>query len=178
MLTPRRIICAVTVAVAALLIGSQFVAYRSVEIGQPGYAGLAGVVTPPTVAARTPGQAHSYLLIPIAVLAAALAVAALRPSRRGLARLIIVLGLGSIAVILFIDRPAGLNAGVQASRFAGAHAVLENGFLPSWRRRRGLSLAVCSTMRGRAEYESTCQEGPQAPEEEDHDAGPQVGART
>ena len=33
----------------------------------------------------------------------------------------------------------------------------------------------CSTMRGRAEYESTCQEGPQAPEEEDDDAGPQVG---
>ena len=30
-------------------------------------------------------------------------------------------------------------------------------------------------MRGRAEYESTRQEGPQAPEEEDHDAGPQVG---
>ena len=31
-------------------------------------------------------------------------------------------------------------------------------------------------MRGRAEYESTCKEGPQAPEEEDDDARPQVGA--
>src|ERR1700710_2511688 len=36
-------------------------------------------------------------------------------------------------------------------------------------------LPDCSTMRGRAEYEPTRQEGPQAPEEEDHDAGPQVG---
>src|SRR4051794_26001662 len=33
-------------------------------------------------------------------------------------------------------------------------------------------------MRGRAEYQSTCQEGPQAPEEEDGDAGTQVLART
>ena len=34
---------------------------------------------------------------------------------------------------------------------------------PSWRPRRHWCSADCSTMRGRAEYESTCQEGPQAP---------------
>src|SRR3954454_12674657 len=46
---------------------------------------------------------------------------------------------------------------------------------PSSRQRRGCSWADCSTMRGRAEYQSTCQEGPQAPEEEDDDARSQVG---
>src|SRR5690349_25057847 len=47
-------------------------------------------------------------------------------------------------------------------------------FMQSWQQPGGCSLPVCSTMRGRAEYESACQEGPQAPEEEDHDARTQV----
>ncbi len=100
---------------------------------------------------------------------------ALRPERRGLGRVVVGLGLLSIAVILLVDLPAGLDDGAQASRFSGATAVLERASTPSSRQRRGWSLAVCSTMRGRAEYESTCQEGPQAPEEEDDDAGTQVG---
>lgn len=125
-LTPQRAICAAVLAAAACLIAAQFVTYRSVEIGQPGYAGLEAAA--PTAGARTPFDAHSFVLIPIALLAAAAAVAALRPERRGLGRITILLGLVGIAVILLVDLPAGLDEGVLASRFAGATAVLESGF--------------------------------------------------
>ena len=48
----------------------------------------------------------------MALLAAALAVVALRNERRrGLGRVVFVLGLLSLAVILLVDRPAGLDAG-------------------------------------------------------------------
>jgi hypothetical protein len=125
--TPERAICAVIVASAICLVVSQFVTYRSVEIGQPAYAGLTAA-SPPTVGAKTAGEAHAYLLIPIALFAAVAGVAALRPGRRGLGRVVIALGLLSLAVILLVDRPAGLDAGAQASRFSGATAVLNEGF--------------------------------------------------
>jgi hypothetical protein len=125
--TPQRAICSVTVAAAACLLAAQFVDYRSVEVGQPGYAGLPAA-SPPTVGAETPTDAHSFLLVVIAVLAAAAALAALRPSRRGLGRVVIGLGLACIGVILLVDLPAGLDVGAQSSRFAGASAVLEPGF--------------------------------------------------
>jgi len=126
-ITQRRAICGVVLASAACLVVSQFVDYRGVEVGQPGYAGLPAA-TPPTVGVKTAGQAHAYLLIPIALLASALAVASLRSGRRRLGRIVFVLGLLSLAVILLLDLPAGLDAGEQASRFAGATAVLEDGF--------------------------------------------------
>jgi hypothetical protein len=125
--TPERAVCGVVIASAICLVVSQFVSYRSVEIGQPGYAGLTAA-SPPTVDGKTAGEAHSYLLIPIALGAAIAAVMALRPGRRGLGRIVVALGLLSIAVILLVDMPAGLNTGAQASRFAGATAVLEEGF--------------------------------------------------
>jgi hypothetical protein len=126
-LTPERAVCGVVLASAICLVVSQFISYRSVEIGQPGYAGLISAA-PPTVAPKTPVDAHSYLLIPIALFAALAAVLALRPGRRGLGRIVIALGLLSIAVILLIDLPAGLDEGAQTARFAGATAVLDDGF--------------------------------------------------
>lgn len=125
--TPQRAVCAVVLASAICLIVSQFVSYRSVEIGQPGYAGLSAAA-PPTVGVKTAGEASSYVLVPIALLAAIAATMALRPRRRGLGRVVVALGLLSIAVILIVDLPAGLDAGAQASRFSGATAVLEDGF--------------------------------------------------
>lgn len=125
--TFERVICAAIVVAALALIASQFVDYRSVEIGQPGYAGLPAA-TPPTVGAKTAGQAHAYLLIPVALLAAALAVAALRSGRRRLGRTVFVLGLVALAVVVLVDRPAGLDESAQESSFAGATAVLEDGF--------------------------------------------------
>ena len=127
-LTPERAICAVIVASAACLAVSQFADYRAVEVGQPGYAGLPAAAAPPTVGVETAGQAHAYLLVPVALLAAALAAVVLRSGRRQLGRAIFALGLLSLAVILLVDLPAGLDAGAQAAQFSGATAVLENGF--------------------------------------------------
>jgi len=137
--TPQRAICAVIVASAICLIASQFVSFRSVEIGQPGYAGLSAAA-PPTVGGKDPTDVHSYLLIPIALLAAIAGTMALRPERRGLGRVVIALGLLSIAVILLVDLPAGLDEGAQASRFAGATAVLDNGFYAQLAAAAGLVL--------------------------------------
>lgn len=139
-ITPERAVCGVVLASAICLIVSQFVTYRSVEIGQPGYAGLVSA-TPPTVAAKTPADAHSYLLIPIALCAAIAGALALRPGRRGLGRVVIALGVFSIAVILLVDLPSGLDEGAQASRFAGATAVLNEGFYAQLAAAAGLVLA-------------------------------------
>lgn len=137
--TPRRAICAVTLASAVCLIVAQFVSYRSIEIGQPGYAGLPAA-EPPTVGAKTAGEASSYLLVPIAFLAGLAGLWALRPSRRGLGRVIAVLGLLCIALILVVDLPAGLDTGAQATRFAGATAVLEPAFYAQLAAAAGLVL--------------------------------------
>jgi hypothetical protein len=125
--TPQRAVYAVVLASAICLAVSQFVFYRGVEIGQPGYSGLSAAA-PPTVGVKTAGEVSSYVLIPIALLAAVAATMALRPARLGLGRVVVALGLLSIAVILIVDLPAGLDAGAQASRFSGATAVLFAGF--------------------------------------------------
>jgi hypothetical protein len=127
-ITPRRATGAVIVVAGLALVASQFVDYRGVEIGQPGYAGLPEVASPPTVDVKTAGQAHAYVLIPVGALAAALGLLAAARPRRRLGLLVALLGLLSIAVVLLVDLPSGLDAGAQTSRFAGASAVLEDGF--------------------------------------------------
>jgi hypothetical protein len=143
LLTPERGICLAIAAVAACLAVSQFVEYRAVEIGQPAYTGLPAA-EPPTVGEEAPGEAHAYLLLPVAALAALFALPGFRaprrraenggrsavfgPSapRRGWA--IAVLGAVALAVAFLVDMPAGLDEGAQTSRFSGATAVLEDGF--------------------------------------------------
>jgi hypothetical protein len=127
LLTPARGIGVLVLASAICLVASQFVTYSSVEIGQPAYAGLTAA-SPPTVGAESAGEAHSYLLVPLALIAALLAALMMRNERRGLGRIVVGLGLLCIAVILIVDLPAGLDAGAQTSRFSGATAVLESGF--------------------------------------------------
>lgn len=127
-LTPQRALGAAVLGVGLLLVASQFVDYRAVEIGQPGYADLGGVARPPTVDVRTAGEAHAFSLVGVGLLAAALGVAGIARSRPRLGLAVAALGLVSVAVILLVDRPAGLDVGSQASRFAGATAVLEDGF--------------------------------------------------
>lgn len=126
--TPERAACGVVVAAAACLVVSQFVDYRGVRVGQPGYEGLPDVAAAPTVAIETAGSAHAYLLAPLAIIAACLAVLSLRPGRRRMGRIVFALGLVSIATVLLVDLPAGLDAGAQAARFSGATAILDNGF--------------------------------------------------
>jgi hypothetical protein len=127
LLTPARGIALLILASAICLVVSQFVTSRSVEIGQPAYAGLTSA-TPPTVAGETAGAAHSYVLVPLALLAGLVAAMMLRTERRGLARIVVGLGLLCIALILIIDLPAGTDVGAQSSRFSGATAVLQGGF--------------------------------------------------
>jgi hypothetical protein len=127
MITPARGICLLILASAVCLVVSQFITYSSIEIGQPAYAGLTSA-TPPTVAAENAGAAHSYVLIPLAVIAAFVAAMMLRTERRGLSRIVLGLGLLCIALILIVDLPAGTDAGAQSSQFSGAKAVLESGF--------------------------------------------------
>lgn len=139
-LTPERAICATVAAAALCLAASQFVDYRAVEIGQPGYAGLP-TATPPTVGVEKAGQPHAYLLLPVALLAAVLAALVARNGRRrGFGRIVFALGALSLAVALLVDMPAGLDEGAQASRFSGATAVLGDGFYAELASAGGLML--------------------------------------
>ena len=130
-LTPRRGLGLALGATGALLVVSQFLDYHGVQIGQPGYEGLPQVAKPPTVDLQTAGHAHSYVLVPVGAIGVLLGlVLILRGGRAGrLAALgAIVAGAASLAVILLVDLPHGLDVGAQSSRFAGASAVLEKGF--------------------------------------------------
>lgn len=130
-LTPRRAIGLVVAAAGGLLVVSQFLDYHGVQVGGPGYAGLPDVAKPPTVDLQTAGHAHSYVLVPVGAIVVALGLAMIfRGGRTGrLAALgSIACGAASLAVILLIDLPHGLDVGAQSSRFAGASAVLEKGF--------------------------------------------------
>ena len=140
-ITPARGAAVVLIGAGALLAVSQFIDYRAVEIGQPGYAGLPQVAAVPTEAVRTAGDAHAYLLVPVGVAAIAIGLLALVRERRNLGLLVAALGLISIAVILLVDLPAGLDEGSQTSRFAGATAVLEDGFFAELAAAGGMLLA-------------------------------------
>jgi hypothetical protein len=140
-ITPGRAAAAVLIAAGACLVASQFIDYRAVEIGQPGYAGLGDVAAVPTVEARTAGAAHAYLLVPVGLLAMALGALALRREGKRLGLVVTALGLLSLAVILLVDLPHGLDEGAQTSRFAGASAVLEDGFFAELAAAGGMVLA-------------------------------------
>ena len=139
--TPARATALVLIAAGACLVASQFIDYRAVEIGQPGYAGLPQVAQAPTVDVRTAGAAHAYLLVPLGAAATVLGALALVGERRRLGLLVAVLGLVATSVILIVDLPAGLDVGSQSSRFAGATAVLEDGFFAELAAAGGMVLA-------------------------------------
>jgi hypothetical protein len=131
-LTPRRAIGLVMAASGALLVVSQFIDYHGVQIGeQVDLPGGIKSAPPPTVDLQTAGHAHSYALVPVGAIAVALGLVVIwRGGRdaRWAALGGILAGAGSIAVILLVDLPHGLDVGALSSRFAGASAVLEKGF--------------------------------------------------
>ena len=140
-LTPQRAIGLAIVAAGLCLAVSQFVDYRGVEIGRSSYAGLPDLASPPTVDVRTAGEAHAYLLLPLGLLGAVLGALGVARDRRRLGLTVAGLGLVSVSVILLVDLPDGLDAGVQNSRFAGASAVLQEGFYAELAAAGGLVLS-------------------------------------
>ena len=127
-LTPQRVLVFVIAVCGGLLIYSQFVAYRGVEVGQPDYTSVSTIAPAPQTDRVDAGAAHAYVLIPVAVLAVGIALAALATGRWKLGRLVALLGLAGIAVSLAIDLPKGLHEGTAGAAFAGAHATLTEGF--------------------------------------------------
>jgi hypothetical protein len=140
-ITPSRAAAFLVVAAGGFLVASQFIDYRAVEIGQPGYADLPDVAQVPTTAERTAGDAHLYLLVPVGVVTMALGLLGLWRDARRLGLLVAALGIASLAVILLVDLPRGLDEGAQTSRFAGASAVLEDGFFAELAAAGGMVLA-------------------------------------
>jgi hypothetical protein len=150
-ITPGRAAALVLIAAGVLLAVSQFIDYRGVEIGQPGYAGLPDVAQAPTLEVRTAGAAHAYLLVPVGIAAMVLGVLALRREARRLGLLVAALGILSLAVILLIDLPHGLDVGSQSSRYAGTSAVLQDGFYAE------LSAAGAMVLAGLLYYARPCR---------------------
>ena len=108
---------------------SQFVYYRGVEIGQPGYGQVSAIASAPQVDLQRAGEAHSYLLIPLAAFAVVMAARrASSPSGAGRRSWSRWPASPAVAVTLLIDMPSGLDAGLAGVRFSGAHAVLREGF--------------------------------------------------
>jgi hypothetical protein len=146
-LTPRRAIGMTLAASGCLLVVSQFLDYHGVQIGgQSAFALPAGVqsAAPPTVDVQTAGHAHSYVLVPVGAIVVALGLAiVVRGGRVGRLAAFgaILAGAASLAVILLVDLPHGTDVGAQSSRFAGASAVLEEGFAAELAAAGGVVLA-------------------------------------
>jgi hypothetical protein len=127
-ITPLRAALAVAALAAVALAISQFLDYRGVAVGAADYAPDIRPIAPaPQVEREVAGSAHAYLLLPVAIAAFVALVFALR-GRSRLARLSAALGAFSLAVVLIVDRPAGLEEGPAAVRYEGVEASLEYGF--------------------------------------------------
>jgi hypothetical protein len=126
--TPSRAIALTAIGCALLLGASQFADYRGVGIGTEQYRGLESVAPAPEVDRRETGSAHSYLLLPAALLAIAALGLALRTRRWRACRIAAAVGVAAVAVSIFIDRPQGLDPGPAARDFTGVEASLLGGF--------------------------------------------------
>lgn len=151
-LTPRLVAAACAVASSGLLIGSQFLEYRGIAVGAPLYKGEIAVDAPaPITATATAGDAHYWVIIPIAVLAALAAVLALNRGNRMLAISVSALGAAAIAVTLAVDLPRGLDP-VNALPYSDAAPRLLGGF---WAELfAGLALLVSGVMLTRGDAPS------------------------
>jgi hypothetical protein len=124
--TPARGLAIVALAATIALAGSQFVDYRGVEIGAPEYRGV-DATPAPQIDRRSPRSAHGAWVLAIAGAAVVVIAFALARNWR-LARLLIFLGAGVIAISLAVDAPRGLREGSAAVIYQGAEAVLLGGF--------------------------------------------------
>ncbi|MBK8294377.1 MAG: hypothetical protein IPK93_06250 [Solirubrobacterales bacterium] len=128
MVTTRRGLIVIALAAGALLIVSQFLDFRAIEVGQPGYVDIQEIAQAPRLEAETPLDNHSMLLVVAGALAvpAALATAFTRKRLTGL--LLVLAGAVALAIALLVDLPAGLDTTDAELAFAGVKGVLLSGF--------------------------------------------------
>ncbi|HTU14111.1 MAG TPA: hypothetical protein VMF31_02840 [Solirubrobacterales bacterium] len=127
-ITARRAFTFVAVVAAGLLVVSQFMDFRAIEIGQPGYVQVQDITSAPRSDVKSPIDAHSLILV-VAGVAALLAAAATAVSRRRiLAGVLVFAGGLTLAVALAIDLPIGLDADNAELSYAGVKAILLSGF--------------------------------------------------
>jgi hypothetical protein len=126
--TPLSTVAFVGIAAAVGLGVSQFFDFHGVAVDAPEYAGEVGsVANVPIVGTETAGSAHLWVLIPVAVAAIVLIVAAYRGQSR-FAGGVFLCGLLGLAIALAIDLPQGLDAGRPGLAFSGSQAQLLQGF--------------------------------------------------
>jgi len=126
--TPVRTLLVVSAGAAVALAASQFIDYRGVAVGAPAYEGAIGAVAPaPFTDLKTSGSAHAYALVPLALIAALLAVATAR-GRWRMGRAVGLIGLAGIVVGIAIDAPQGLDTGNSGVAYLGTDARLIEGF--------------------------------------------------
>ena len=125
--TPSGTAAVVTAGAALLLAVSQFIDYRGVEIGAPGYQDVQAVAPAPQTDRQTMGSVHGYAMLPVAAVSL-LMLPFVLGGRWRLGRVISLLGALAIAVTVLFDARRGLDEGEAALAYQGAHAVLIEGF--------------------------------------------------
>ena len=126
--TPARALSALVAGAAILLLLSQFADYRSVSVGTDGYSEVATVAPAPVKERGETNEAHSWVMIPVALGCLVLLGVAVRRRRRRPLRAIAFAGGAVIAVSLLIDRPAGLDRAGLDQAYDGVEAALLGGF--------------------------------------------------
>lgn len=127
-LTPARAVAATCLVAIGALAASQWLDYRSVSVGNDAYSGTVGIVAPPPeVSSDIAGHAHSWVMLPLALVALVALVLALTGRRRAALALVPV-GIAAIAISLAVDAPKGLDEGEAAIAYEGATATLLEGF--------------------------------------------------
>lgn len=126
--TPARATAVVALAAIVALAVSQWLDYRAVSVGTSDYAGgFDAVAPPPEVAHQQAGDAHAWVMLPIAAFAF-VALAGSIAGRPRLARLLILAGAAAILISLANDAPKGLDEGSTAVAYESAEAHLLDGF--------------------------------------------------
>jgi len=125
--TPARVTIGVALLTCVALAGSQWADLSATSTGVEAYKGLEDVVAAPEVTTKTVGDAHAWVVVPIAVLAAVLILLSAR-GRPKLAWLLVPLGAAVIAISLIVDRPEGLDEGPNAVAYSSVTADLLTGF--------------------------------------------------
>lgn len=127
-LTPARGVALVAIAAAIALAASQWADYRSISVGTAAYSGGVEAIAPrPDIAVDRAGEAHSWVMLPLAA-AALLTIVVALTGRAKLARLLIAIGAAAIAISILVDAPKGLDEGAAAVTYQGAEAKLLEAF--------------------------------------------------